>query len=68
MDAGFFNVLHDSADDDIFAVGERIHVNFYRVFEEVIDEHRAVLRVLDRFFHVACDGLFVVGDNHGAST
>ena len=57
VNAGFFDVLHDSADDDVFAVGERVHVDFDRVFEEVIDQHRAVVRVLDRLFHVADDRL-----------
>jgi hypothetical protein len=67
MDAGLLNVLHDAANDHIFAVGECVHVNLDRVFEEVIDQYRAVLGILDGFFHVADDGFFVVGDNHGAS-
>ena len=53
MDAGFFDVLHDAADDYVFSVGERVDVDFDRVFEEVVDQHRAVLRIFDRFFHVA---------------
>ena len=67
MDAGFFDVLHDAADDDVFAVGERVHVNFDGVFEEVVDEDGAVLGIFDGLFHVADDGFFVVGDDHGAS-
>src|SRR5260370_30439257 len=67
VDAGFFNVLHDSADDHVVAVGERVNINFDRVFKEVVDEHGAVLRIFDGFFHVADDGFFVVGDDHGAS-
>ena len=67
VNAGFFDVLHDAADDHVFAVRKRVHVHFDRVFEEVIDQHRPVLRILDRFLHVADDHLFVVGDHHGAS-
>ena len=38
--ASFFDVLHDSADDDSMAVGERVNVNFGGFFEELIDQHR----------------------------
>jgi hypothetical protein len=47
---------------------ERVHVHFDRVFEEVINQHRPVLRILDRFLHVADNDLLVVGDHHGAPT
>ncbi len=53
MNAGFFDVLHDSADDDVFAVGERVDIDFNRVFEKVIDQHRTVVRIFNRLFHVA---------------
>ena len=67
MDARFLDMLHDSADDYVFAVGERVYVYFNCVFEEMIDEHRAVLRILDCLFHVADDSFFIVGNDHGAS-
>ncbi len=67
MNAGFFDVLHDSADDHVFAVGERVDIDLGGRFEEVVDEHRPLLRVFDRFFHVAVDGVVVVSDDHGAS-
>ena len=66
VDAGFLDVLHDAGDDNVFAIGERIHVHFDRVFKEVVDEDGPVLRVLDRLFHVADDRFFIVGDDHGA--
>ncbi len=66
VDAGFLDVLHDSGNDNVFAIGECVDIDFDRVFQEVIDQHGTVLRVLDRFFHVANDRLFVVGDDHGA--
>ncbi len=71
VDAGFFDVLHDSGDDDVFAVGESVNVNFGGVFEELVDQDRALgigeaadeggLR--DVFF----DGLEIVGDDHRAA-
>ena len=67
MDAGLFDVLHDAADDDIFAVGEGVDIDFGRRLEEVVDEDGALLRIFDGLFHVAGDGLVVVGDDHGAS-
>ena len=48
VDAGLFNVLHDAGDDHVFRVAERVDVDFDGVLEEVIDEHGALLRVLDR--------------------
>ena len=66
MNPGFLNVLHDSADHDVFAVGKRVDVDLDRVFQEVIDQHGAIVRILDRLLHVADDGLLVVGDDHGA--
>ena len=67
VDSGFLDVLHDAADDHVFAIGERVHVHFDCVFQEVVDQHRAVLGIFDRFFHIANDSFFVVGDDHGSS-
>ena len=67
MDAGFFDVLHDAADDYVFAVGKRIDIDFDCVFKKLVDEDGAILRILDRLLHVLVDGVFVVGDDHGAA-
>ena len=66
VNAGLLDVLHDSADHHIFAVRERVHVHFNRIFEKVIDQHRTIVRVLDRLLHVPHNGFLVVGDHHGA--
>src|SRR5207302_7252480 len=66
VDSRFFNVLHDPADDDIFAVGERVYIDFNRVFEKVIDQHGAIVGIFNCFSHVVNDRLFVVGNHHGA--
>ncbi len=55
VDAGLFDVLHDAGNHNIFAVAECVNVNFSRRFQEVVDQHRTVLRVLDRLAHVLLD-------------
>ena len=41
---GVLDVLHDAADHDALAVGDRVDVGLERVLEEAVDEHRPVLR------------------------
>ena len=43
MDAGFFNVLHDAGDDDVFRVAERVDIDLDGVLQEVIDTNRRSL-------------------------
>ena len=38
MYAGFFDVLHDSADDDILAIGQGVDVDLSRGLEKVVDQ------------------------------
>ncbi len=68
MNPSLFNVLHDATDHHIFAVRKRVHIHFNRVFQEMINQHRAIVRILHRFFHIADDHLFVVCNYHGPST
>src|ERR1700683_113775 len=71
VDAGFFDVLHDAADDDVFAVGECVDVDFGCILKELVDQdgalgirHAPDLRGLrDIFF----DGFQIVGNDHGAA-
>ena len=67
MDAGFLDVLHDAADDDVFTIRERVNVHFDGIFQKLVDQDRTVVRVLDCLLHVLRDGIFVEGDDHGAS-
>src|SRR5271169_3584637 len=60
-------MLHNSANHHIFTVGKGVDIDFDCVFEEVINEDRAVVRILDSLLHVANDGFFVVGNHHGAT-
>ena len=65
--AGFFDVLHDAGDQHgAGGIGKRVDVHFGGVFQEPVDQHRAVLREDHRLLHVAAHGVFVVGDHHGA--
>ena len=38
MDAGFFDVFHDAADDDSLAVADGIDIEFGCIIEELVDE------------------------------
>jgi len=66
VDAGLLDVLHDAADDDAPAVGDRVDVDLDRLLEEAVDEDRAVGRRLDRVLHVAIERRVVVDDLHRA--
>jgi len=65
--AGFLDVFHNAADDDVGAVGESVNVYLRGFFQELIDQHgfcRAHQRGLrDVLLH----GVYIVGDDHGAA-
>ena len=42
MDARFLNVLHNSGDHYILAIGKRIHIHFGCIFEELVNQDRAL--------------------------
>ncbi len=65
MDARLFDVLHDAADDDPFAVADRVDVDLIRILQKLIDENRAVIGHVHRLAHVAAQGCLVVDDGHG---
>ena len=48
MDSGLLDVLHHSADEDVFAVGERVNIDLDRVGEIGVDQHRRVAGDDDR--------------------
>ena len=69
MHARFFNMFHNARDQNIaICIAKRIHVNFNRVFQETIHQHRAILRERNRFAHVAAHAVFVIHNHHGAAT
>ncbi len=68
VDAGFLDVLHDAADDDgAGGIHHGVDVELEGVFQEPIDQHRAVVRHVDGAAHVAVERLRVVHDGHAAA-
>src|ERR1051325_1748898 len=68
MDAGFFDVLHDRADDGCLAVGNTIDIDLDRVFEKAIDQYGPVRRDFNRVRHITAQVRFVVNELHRAPT
>ena len=64
MHARLLDVLHDAANQHHFAVADGIHVNFYRVIKEVIQQHWRIVRHADRRLEVATQVSFVIDDFH----
>ena len=64
MHARLLDVLHDAANQHHFAVADGIHVNFYRVIEEVVQQHWRIVRHADRRLEVATQVSFVIDDFH----
>ena len=67
VNAGFFDVFHDRADDRDLAVGDAIDVHLDRILEKAIDQDRAARADLDRAPHVAAQILRVIDQLHRAS-
>ena len=66
MNASLFNMFHDTAQVELGAVKERIHINLNSVFQELIDKCWLRGRNLGRIFKVACKICFVIDDLHTA--
>ena len=63
MHAGFFNMLHDPTDHDLaFGIGDDVDVDFNRMVEEAIEQHRGVVRHFDRVANVATE--ICIGVHH----
>ncbi len=39
MNTGLFNMLHHAADDGIFTVGNGVHIQLKRFFQEFVNEY-----------------------------
>src|SRR5471030_2594964 len=62
--AGLFDVFHHAADEGRFAVGDAIDVALDGVVQEAVQQHRRIVRYLDRFAHVAFQVALLVDDFH----
>ena len=67
MHAGLLDVLHDAADQHVLAVAHRIDVDLDGEVEEAVEQHRAVVRDLDRLAHVLAQVVLVEHHLHGAA-
>ena len=71
MDAGFFDVLQEPADDDVFSIGDAVDVYLDRILQELVDEDGLRLGIGDRLQgngHVAGELFLRVHDLHRAPT
>ena len=66
VNAGLLNMLHHTAQVELGAVEERIHINLDSVFQELIDKRGLRGRNLGRIFKVACKVRFIIDDLHAA--
>ena len=66
MNARVFDVFHDAADDRRFAVGDAVDVDFRRVPEIAVDQHRTAFGNFDGVFHVGAQRGLVMHDDHRA--
>jgi hypothetical protein len=66
--AGFFDVLHDSHDDHVIAIGDRIDIDLDGIFEESIDQDRLALGDDKGFGDKPIELGVVVADFHGSAT
>ena len=64
VDAGLLDVFHDAADVGVLAVADAVHVDFDRVRQIPVEQHRRIIRDLDRLAHVALEVGLLVHDFH----
>ncbi len=70
MDAGFLQVLHDAADEEVGAVVQGVHIELDRVVEEPVDQERLALLDHDlagRPHEVVAQRIGAVDDLHAAT-
>ena len=67
MDAGVLDMLHDAADDDRLAVGDRVDVDLDRALQVAIDQQRMALARQQRVRDVAAEVGLVGDDLHRAA-
>jgi len=55
VDAGLFDVLHHAADQHALAIGQAVDVDFNRIIEEMVEQHRGVVADLHGLAHVTLE-------------
>ena len=64
---GLLDVLHDGADHADLAVRDAIDIDFDRVLQKTIHQHRPIRTDLDRVLHVTREIFAVVDELHRAA-
>jgi hypothetical protein len=67
VNAGFLDVLHDRADHGGFAIGDAIDIDFDRVFEKPIDQHRSLRTNRNRAPHITAQIVRLINQLHRAT-
>lgn len=67
MHASLLDVLHDAANQHHFAVADGVHIHFYRVVEEAVEQHWRIVRHAHSGLEVAAQVGFVINDFHRAA-
>jgi hypothetical protein len=65
MDTRFFDMFHDTADNDILAVSHCVHIDFDRAGQVSVDKYRVFRRSLNHVCQVLLEILFIVHYFHG---
>src|SRR6266511_6254631 len=68
MDASFFDMLHDSPDNDSLPICERIHINFKSVLHELVNQDRLTWGRLNRVLNETRQMCFGLHESHSPST
>ena len=64
MHAGLLDVFHHAADEDALAIADAIDIDFDRIVQEAVQQHRRLVLYLDRLAHVALQVTLLVHDFH----
>src|SRR5271166_69579 len=67
VDPRLLDMLHDAADQHVLPVTDRVDVDLDREVEKAVEQHRTVVRYLDRIDHVLAQIVFVENDFHRAA-
>src|SRR5438105_2320692 len=67
MNAGIFDVLEHSTDDGCLAVTDAVDVEFNRVFQELVDQHRLARHDIEYLANHRLEIVFAVQNEHPSS-
>ena len=67
MYTSLLNMLHDAADKHILAIADSIHIDFDRIVQKTIQQHRRIIGDLYCLAHIALEIGLLMHDFHGAT-